>query len=220
MDKSNANVQVISMWVDGFLEMASEFTRYISLPVAVTIFVVGATLMPYFYNSIFLRYILLSIPFLILGMVGLHYFLLRKIQAMCRSTVETGDMRSIYSFWCRPKLSQFMIAIDSQTGLVIGCIGVKMGGRDDEKAFRLREIDLKHVASVYKLSVLANYRHRGVARALMQAAERWARENLSAASMQVVTGNSAAKRLYERLGYVRVGGLEYGCLPSYFEKKL
>jgi ribosomal protein S18 acetylase RimI-like enzyme len=56
------------------------------------------------------------------------------------------------------------------------------------------------------LMVAASYRRRGVGRALMEAAEAWAREvGVRKLELHVFPYNDAAIALYESLGYEREG---------------
>jgi RimJ/RimL family protein N-acetyltransferase len=79
-----------------------------------------------------------------------------------------------------------------------GLVGRLSLARDPHPASR-------HVADV-GLMVALSHRRRGIGRALMQAAEEWAREaGVRKLELHVFPHNSAAIALYESLGYVREG---------------
>ena len=55
------------------------------------------------------------------------------------------------------------------------------------------------------IAVLDGWRGRGIGTALMAAAEEWARDRgLDVLELDVATPNEGGRRLYERLGYIRV----------------
>jgi ribosomal protein S18 acetylase RimI-like enzyme len=62
------------------------------------------------------------------------------------------------------------------------------------------------IARLYSLATAADARGSGVGGALLQAAERTARQHgCHVLRLEVRTGNAAAIRLYERAGYTRIG---------------
>jgi len=111
---------------------------------------------------------------------------------------------------------------------VVGCCGVKMGTSETQPG---PEID---VGSVWRVSVDASARHRGVGRALMEEAERWivtegrkkntnggSSDNKIKMKMQLVTGNGMAANFYKAIGYrKRYWVLDYFGLPGWLEKEL
>jgi RimJ/RimL family protein N-acetyltransferase len=79
-----------------------------------------------------------------------------------------------------------------------GVVGRLSVARDPQPATR-------HVADV-GLMVASEWRRRGVGRALLEAAERWARETgVRKLELHVFPHNDAAIALYEQAGYVREG---------------
>mmetsp|Transcript_39143 Transcript_39143/g.71728 ORF Transcript_39143/g.71728 Transcript_39143/m.71728 type:complete len:201 (-) Transcript_39143:430-1032(-) len=104
---------------------------------------------------------------------------------------------------------------------IVGCCGVKIGSSETQPG---PEID---VGSVWRVSVDASARQRGVGRALMDEAERWvlAEEKKngggSKMKMQLVTGNGIAAHFYKAIGYrKRYWALDFFGLPGWFEKDL
>lgn len=67
------------------------------------------------------------------------------------------------------------------------------------------------VARLYSIASLPEARGKGVGTALIEAAEAAARQRrCQALRLEVRTDNDRALRLYERLGYRRVGGIKHG----------
>jgi len=108
-------------------------------------------------------------------------------------------------------------------GKVVGCCGVKMGTSETQPG---PETD---VGSVWRVSVDALARQKGVGRALMDEAERWVVTerkkknggNNNITKMQLVTGNGIAADFYKAIGYrKRYWVLDFFGLPGWFEKDL
>lgn len=88
-----------------------------------------------------------------------------------------------------------LVAEDGATGAVVGTVQVLLAMPDNQP----------HRAEVAKMLVSRAARRRGVGEALMRAAEAAARQaGRSLLILDTVSGSPAA-RLYERLGWVRVG---------------
>ena len=74
------------------------------------------------------------------------------------------------------------------------------------------------LAWIYNLHVIPEYRRMGVARHLIDEAEKWVKlEGLKIIGLHVVDFNEAARRLYESLGYELVGRHNTSC---FYEKKI
>jgi RimJ/RimL family protein N-acetyltransferase len=87
------------------------------------------------------------------------------------------------------------VLVAETDGRVVGRLSI---GRETHPAS-------EHVADV-GLMVAEGYRRRGIGRALMEAAEAWAREvGVRKIELHVFPHNEAALALYEHLGYRRVG---------------
>jgi RimJ/RimL family protein N-acetyltransferase len=87
------------------------------------------------------------------------------------------------------------VLVAEEDGQIVGRLSI---GRDTHPAS-------EHVADV-GLMVARGYRRRGIGRALMEAAEAWARSvGVRKIELHVFPHNQAALALYEQLGYRRVG---------------
>ena len=106
---------------------------------------------------------------------------------------SVGDERRYVRAIRRSKGAAVLVAEASE-----GIVGRLSLSRDPHPASR-------HVADL-GIMVAAGYRRRGVGRALMLAAEDWAREaGVRKLELHVLPGNEAAIALYESLGYRREG---------------
>ena len=85
-------------------------------------------------------------------------------------------------------------------GAVVGQLDAIGGRRRSPGSMRVQRAS----ASI-GIAVLDGWRGRGIGTALMAAAEDWARgRGLDVLELDVATPNEGGRRLYERLGYIRV----------------
>ncbi len=105
----------------------------------------------------------------------------------------------------RPDWACFVAAPEADLSHVIGHVMV------DGKRRRA----IRHRASV-GLSVTSAWRGRGIGRALMEQAITWARETgfITRLELEVLTRNTSAVHLYERLGFAREGLLQRALLRN------
>lgn len=95
-------------------------------------------------------------------------------------------------------------------GKVVGCCGVKLGMHEGGPELPLPAPDGQAcvLSSVWRVSVSARARRRGVGKSLMDAAEAWAVQ-AGANRMLLVTGNSIASVFYcEKCGYRKLSACE------------
>lgn len=93
----------------------------------------------------------------------------------------------------RPETGALLVA--EEDGRIVGILGLRRGAR---RSFA-------HVADL-GITVLSTHRGKGVGRALMVAAEAWAREvGVRKLTLGVFAHNERAIRLYRGLGYVEEG---------------
>lgn len=154
------------------------------------------------------------------GLALLHFITKRLIRGMCEHEIAAGDMQDIPGTWQRAGESEFFVAVDA-AGAVLGCVAVQRGGWQEHyspDAAPHAESDTS-VFSVWKVSTSAAARGRGVAKALMTEAERWARA-AGGQTMVLVTASPGAKKFYSRIGYTMNGGSERGAEFSSWTKSL
>lgn len=111
------------------------------------------------------------------------------------ATGPGGDLADIVSYWQRSGEGSFLVATDPQ-GDVQGCIAIKTGRKLEWGT----EDDGSGAASVWRMSVAAGARRKGVGSRLMQAVEQWAEDN-GFTAVQMMTANKAASAFYESLDY-------------------
>lgn len=117
----------------------------------------------------------------------------------CSADGDIGpDGINLLENWANKSDRVMFVAVND--GVVIGVCGAKRG--IDEKSIASEDCD---VFSAMRLSVDEKARRKGVATALMQAVENWAKER-HGQKMVLYCGNPVASKLYcERMGYIKIG---------------
>jgi ribosomal protein S18 acetylase RimI-like enzyme len=87
-----------------------------------------------------------------------------------------------------------LVAEDEDTGVVVGTVQLMLTAPENQP----------HRAEISKMLVHRSARNRGIAAALMRAAEEAARDD-GRTLLVLDTASDAAERLYQRLGWQRVG---------------
>ena len=142
-------------------------------------------------------------------------------QGILRQTARDMTRGTLAAAWCVPGASAFLVAEDARSGRVLGCVAVRAQHTLHKEAQEAgRAAPPPGEASVWRLSVAPEARRAGVGRALMRAAETWARAR-GCAHISLVTGNTASKVFYRQLGYeledaARAARVLFGptCRPS------
>lgn len=84
-----------------------------------------------------------------------------------------------------PLTRRYIVAIDGSS--IIGYAGIALAGE---------------VADIHTLTVIPDYRRRGIATTMLDDLEEWAREKkVSAVMLEMREGNTEAQPLYEKAGY-------------------
>jgi GNAT superfamily N-acetyltransferase len=154
------------------------------------------------------------------GLAALHALTHLLIGRMCDEECTSGNMADIPSHWQVPGCSAFFVAEDAHSGDVIASVAVRRGGLRDEAGGTGGALSEPEVCSVWKVSTRKDARGCGAARAVMAAAEAWARDVANAQRMVLVTGSPGAKRFYARTGYALTGGALRGTEASFWCKAL
>jgi GNAT superfamily N-acetyltransferase len=116
---------------------------------------------------------------------------------------EEGDIgpngTRLIQNWVEPPDRTFLVAVDD--GVVVGCVGVKKKSRENELDVRKEVTDDTKVAAIYRLSVDASARRKGIARKLMDRAHEWAKEEQGCESMWLNSANPRGLDFYKAIGY-------------------
>lgn len=137
-----------------------------------------------------------------------------------RSFEENGDIgpngSNLVKKWKNGNRCMFVATFKEHPEKVVGCVGVKRGPNEHDDNVKgdkddinvANPLDDNQIASIWKMSVAETARRRGVGRALLEAAEEWARKQHQPCrihTMQLVTMNPAAAQFYLQQGYARHG---------------
>ena len=99
-----------------------------------------------------------------------------------------------------------LVAVDTRNNdAVVGCCGVTRGTDEKKDVVDKAETD---VFSIWRLSVSAEARGRGLGRRLMNACEEAARLR-GGKKMELYTGNPAASKFYLKLGYKKTSAFAH-----------
>ena len=99
--------------------------------------------------------------------------------------------------YSREELAQYIAGPDSETWIAW----------DDGKivGFLIAELDAETGGHIITIDVVKEWRRRGIATALMSAAEDWARgKGAPQVFLETAEDNLAAQRFYQALGYIKV----------------
>lgn len=150
-----------------------------------------------------------------LGRAFAHAMLRRGIAAETRASMQPHhlDPESAKAKWGPQLSSPFFVAEDADTGAVVGCVAIKprhtlekaaraaaWGAGTAERMPAATAATATGEASIWRLSVAPAARGRGVARALMAAAEGAAAAG-GAKTVSLICGNAASQRFYRAIGY-------------------
>jgi GNAT superfamily N-acetyltransferase len=129
------------------------------------------------------------------------------------ATAADGDIgvngTNIGTHWGNGMADRRMLVAEL-AGEVVGCCGVKLGIHEGGPELPLPALGgtTREHSSVWRVSVSARARRRGVGKTLMDAAEAWAIQ-VGANCMLLVTGNSIASSFYcEKCGYRKLAACE------------
>lgn len=119
------------------------------------------------------------------------------------SLSEEGDLgpdgANLIKIWVGPADRTFVVAVEN--GTVVGCVGVKKKGSQNDHDVKTVVTEETKVAAIYRLSVDESARRKGIAKSLMNKAHEWAKEEAGCESMWLPTMNPRAADFYKAIGY-------------------
>ena len=137
-----------------------------------------------------------------------------------KAVQENGDVgpegENIFRHWCEDKDNRCMLVAEKEesgNNMILGCMAVIRG---KNPALGVEVTNEETTFSVWKMSVAEESRGRGVGRKLLEAGERWAKEN-GCVKMVMVTANPVASRFYMKNGYEPSEPTKHA---SWYEKKI
>lgn len=130
---------------------------------------------------------------------------------------EQSHMAAAYRCHCRPAIMEEIwaqggigperLAIMDRVSVPKQLLMSRAGDRPCATAFAAVDRD---VAMIHAIEVLPQYRRKGCATLIVEAAARWASENGAEwLTLAVTEANAGARALYERLGMTQVGSYHY-----------
>ncbi|XP_042615761.1 N-acetylaspartate synthetase-like isoform X1 [Cyprinus carpio] len=136
-------------------------------------------------------------PFILMGA---RYYYSRKVILNYLDCALHTDMADIEAYYMKPTGSCFWVAV--LQGQVVGIVAAQ--GREDDNTLELR-----------RMSVDSRFRGKGIAKALGRRVLEFAMlNNYSAVVLGTTAVKMAAHKLYESLGFRRVGDTEDYTLPG------
>jgi GNAT superfamily N-acetyltransferase len=122
-------------------------------------------------------------------------------QGIQRQTRRDMTVDTISAVWQQPGESQFLVCLDSSSGALLGCVAVARRHTLEKEARRGAGVPAPTGdASLWRLTVAPAARRLGAGRALMAAAEDWARAH-GCRRMTLICGNRESQQFYRRVGY-------------------
>ena len=141
-----------------------------------------------------------------------------------KSTLPTGDMgpngQNLAAFWCTQLTNRCMLVSEvtrsGEDPQVVGCCGVVRGTSCNETS-GIKEDETTF--SIWKMSVMEEWRGKRIGAKLLKAAEDWARDN-GCRKMRMITANPIASKFYQKQGYALDSGVFGVWLGAWHEKEL
>lgn len=198
------HARVLAVWQAGFRELAPFLQRDLtSTPALLALLVMSGAVAAC--GSPAAAGVLACAALALRTSLGLRLATCLLDGGIARETQRDMTPHALATTWTAPGGAAFFVAELAEDGRVVGCVGVLgrhtlykealvRGGGAACSGLAARE------ASLWRLSVDATVRRRGVGRALVAAAEAWCVEH-GYARVSLVCGNPRSKRAYAQLGY-------------------
>ena len=212
--RDSDNAAVTSIWMLGFLEMADgAHAKLRGSPATFAVFAATAAAAWAVRAPAALPASLLAFGALVYTPAGLALYKALLWQGIRRQAHDTMRPETFADKWMTTappgaapaawdaRRTAFFVAqrADDPAGAPIGCVAVKCEHTQHRE--RLAGVEAAPgEASIWRLTTAPEARRLGVGRALMEAAEGFARRS-GCAHMSLITGNEDSKRFYERIGY-------------------
>lgn len=130
----------------------------------------------------------------------------RKLPDVVVSDSRKSDLRAVAE---KRKVAQVWVAVDG--GRVVGTVAIWLPGKPGSEAWLPQRADLRHLA------VADSHQGQGVAKALLDVAEQWARaQGCVGVCLHVRREALGVRRLYESRGYVAQPEGDRDLLPDVY----
>ena len=132
------------------------------------------------------------------------------------------DGKNLSEMWCNSAGNKCMLVaetnISDEGSVVVGCCGVVRGTSLGKNTKNISNDETTF--SIWKMSVVEEFRGKGVGAKLILGAEDWAKRN-GCLRMRMITANPIASRFYQSHGYDMLGLKLFGVwLGKWHEKQL